>query len=376
MNTRYLFVLLVGILTATNAYAHKPSDSYLRINSQTEQLTIEWDIALKDLELVIGLDQDQNNQIDWNELKKRQAEIAAYALARLSIATRGEPLGLNLVDLLYTKHSDGGYAVLALKADQATGSAPITIEYGLLFDVDPTHRGLVLYSVGSATTTHILTPSSPMLTMAPGQTNIWSSFISYVREGVWHIWIGFDHILFLISLLLPATYRCYAKGWHPVESFQPTLRSALHIVTVFTIAHSITLWLAVMQYATPPSRFIEATIAISIIATALNNLRPTLPMHGWAIAFAFGLVHGFGFANVLLDLGTSQASLAISLLGFNVGVELGQLAIVCAFVPIAYTFRKAWLYQRAVFRGGSILIALVAAIWAVERVFGVEILGF
>ena len=375
MTVRCLLVLLLSCLAATQAHAHKPSDSYLRISTSGERLTVEWDIAIKDLEFVIGIDQDQDNQITWGELKRRRTEIAAYALSRLDIGVRDESVDLTLTDLLYTEHSDGGYAVLVLDSDHPSDAGPLTIKYELLFDIDPTHRGLVLYDAGSVATPHVISPASPTLTLSLGDTSVWSSFASYVREGVWHIWIGFDHILFLLTLLLPATFIRDEGQWLPVASFRPTLHSVLHIVTVFTVAHSITLWLAVMEYATPPSRFIEATIAVSIIVTALNNLRPVLPVPGWLIAFAFGLVHGFGFANVLLDLGTSQASLAASLLGFNVGVELGQLAIVLAFLPVAYGLRKAWIYQSVVFRGGSLTIMLIATIWAFERVFGVEILG-
>ena len=91
--------------------------------------------------------------------------------------------------------------------------------------------------------------------------------------------------------------------------------TVLKIVTVFTVAHSITLWLAVMEYVTLPAQLVESTIALSIVITALNNLYPVLPLSGWAIAFVFGLVHGFGFANVLIDLGLSSATLAVALLG-------------------------------------------------------------
>ena len=168
---------------------------------------------------------------------------------------------------------------------------------------------------------------------------MWQAFADYVREGVWHIWIGYDHILFLLSLLLPAVLVRRDNGWHAVRNFRPACNSVLKIVTVFTLAHSITLWLAVMGYVTLPSRLVEATIALSIVITALNNLYPVLPFPGWAIAFVFGLVHGFGFANVLLDLGLSNATLAVALLGFNVGVELGQIAIVLVFLPLAFMLR-------------------------------------
>jgi len=180
----------------------------------------------------------------------------------------------------------------------------------------------------------------------------------------------------LLSLLLPAVLVRRTKEWHPVETFRPAWLSVLKVVTMFTLAHSITLWLAVMEYVTLPSQWVEATIALSIVITSLNNLYPVLPLSNWAIAFVFGLVHGFGFANVLLALGLSSMTLALSLLGFNVGVELGQIAIVLFFLPLAYLLRGTLFYRLVVLRIGSVLIALVASLWMLERLCNIDILNF
>jgi hypothetical protein len=129
-----------------------------------------------------------------------------------------------------------------------------------------------------------------------------------------------------------------------------------------------------MEYVTLPGRLVEATIALSIVITALNNLYPVLPLSGWAIAFVFGLVHGFGFANVLIDLGLTSTTLALALLGFNVGVELCQMAIVFVFFPLAYLLRGTFFYQRLVFRVGSLVIAVIAGLWMYERLFNSAVL--
>jgi hypothetical protein len=134
--------------------------------------------------------------------------------------------------------------------------------------------------------------------------------------------------------------------------------------------------LAVMEYVTLPSQWVESTIAFSIIVSALNNLIPILKFRGWVIAFLFGLIHGFGFANVLLDLGLSSVALGISLFGFNVGVELGQLAIVVVVFPISFLIRKSKFYEYVILKFGSILIAGIAIIWLIERVGNFEIIGF
>ncbi len=370
-----MWLLLAGLLCATTN-AHKPSDSYLTITGGQEKLTAKWDIALKDLEYLLGLDADQNGEITWGELKAQRQAIVAHALSRLRITVDGQDCNLKVSELLVTRHSDGSYAVLGLQTDCPGDVAVLDVHYNLLFDADPTHRGLVLYKNGEVTSTHVLSPAAPSLELRTGEANLWHSFVDYVREGVWHIWIGFDHILFLVSLLLPAVLVLREGKRQPVAAFRPACMAVLKVVTMFTLAHSITLWLAVMEYVTLPSQWVEATIAFSIILTAVNNLYPVLPFSNWAIAFFFGLVHGFGFANVLLDLGLTTVTLALSLLGFNVGVELGQLAIVLIFLPLAYLLRGTFFYRLVVFRIGSVLIAVIAGLWMIERVFNTEIIGF
>lgn len=376
LNHRLALAVATVLLSMSVAEAHKPSDSYLRLRGGDEFLTAEWDISLKDLELLIGIDSDLNGDITWGELRSHKARIVALALSHLDLRADGMDCKLQCDDLLVNQHSDGAYAVLMLSSDCPGDAASLEIDYRLLFDVDPTHRGLILYSNGATTSTHVLSPTDPSLELHTSEVGIWRTFVEYVKEGVWHIWIGFDHILFLVSLLLPAVLVREGNQWRPVASFRPACRSVLKIVTVFTIAHSITLWLAVMEYVTLPGALVEATIAFSIIVTAVNNCYPLFRLQGWTIAFVFGLIHGFGFANVLVDLGLSNVALAVSLFGFNVGVELGQLAIVLVSLPFAFMARKSPIYTRGVLQGGSLLIGLIAAIWMYERVFGVEILGF
>jgi hypothetical protein len=161
--------------------------------------------------------------------------------------------------------------------------------------------------------------------------------------------------------------------WAPASRFRDTLWDVLKVATSFTVAHSITLSLAALSVITLPSRLVESTIALSVVLAALNNVWPLVHSRRWAVAFGFGLIHGFGFASVLADLGLPRDALLLALVGFNVGVELGQLAIISAFLPPAYVLRGTWAYRRVVFVGGSAAIALVAAIWLVERAFDVKL---
>jgi HupE / UreJ protein len=368
------FLLLLLVLAAGGAQAHKPSDSYLALSVEGAAVRGQWDIALRDLEFALGLDTDGNGEITWGELKAKRRNVETYAFARLKINADQKACALAAADFLVDDHSDGAYAVLRFVAD-CGGRAPASVEvaYSLFFDIDPTHRGLLRFERGGTAQTGVLSPERPKLAFRAGESSPLSQFADYLREGVWHIWIGFDHILFLLSLLLPSVLILKNKTWSPAERFRDTFWDVLRVVTSFTVAHSITLSLAALSVISLPSRLVESTIALSVVLAALNNLKPVVAERRWAVAFAFGLIHGFGFASVLADLGLPQGTLLLALVGFNLGVEVGQLAIVCAFLPLAYALRATALYRRAVFTAGSGAIALVAAVWLAERALNVKL---
>lgn len=370
--------LLLGLLqglAVCPAHAHKPSDSYLTIHADGGGLRGQWDIALRDLDFAIGLDADGNGEINWGELRAKHAEVAAYALARLSLTADGGRCTLAAAEQLVDQHSDGTYAVLRFTAQCAWTQAvrEIEVEYGLFFDLDPTHRGLLRVQHGGGAIAGILSPERARQRFAIAETSKLAQFLDYGREGVWHIAIGIDHVLFLLSLLLPAVF-VLAGGWRPAQRFASVFWDVFKVVTAFTVAHSITLSLASLALVQLPSRFVESTIALSVVLAALNNLWPLVSRRRWVVAFCFGLVHGFGFASVLADLGLPRDALLVALVGFNLGVEAGQLAIVGAFLPLAFALRRTWFYRRMIFAGGSVAIALVAAVWMVERLWDLKLL--
>jgi hypothetical protein len=369
------FLLCAALLLCGAAHAHKPSDSYLTLRVEDSAVRGQWDIALRDLEFALGLDADGNGEITWGELKAKRAPIEAYALSRLKIDADGRSCAVVPADFLVDDHSDGAYAVLRFGAEcGARAPAALEVGYSLFFDLDPTHRGLVRFEHGGRAQTGVLSPERPRLSLRTGEASALAQFGDYLREGVWHIWLGFDHILFLLSLLLPSVLVLQGRQWKAAEGFRSTFWDVFRVVTSFTVAHSITLSLAALSVISLPSRLVESTIALSVVLAALNNLAPVVAERRWAVAFGFGLIHGFGFASVLTDLGLPQGALLLALVGFNGGVELGQLAVVSAFLPVAYALRASWLYRRLVFLGGSAAIALVASIWLAERVFDFKLL--
>jgi hypothetical protein len=372
---RCIALIVLLPLWIVPAQAHKPSDSYLALSLAGDRLIGQWDIALRDLDYAIGLDTDGNGEITWGEVKVKHEEIAAYALARLAIASDGVSCPVTVQEHLIDNHSDGAYAVLRFATQCAAVPRVLTVRYTLLFDLDPQHRGLLRFEDRGRTLTTVFSPDRNTWNFQGHSAALSRQFLEYFDTGVWHIWTGFDHILFLCALLLPAVLERCGGRWRAVATFRQAFFEVLGIVTAFTIAHSITLSLAVLGFITLPSRLIESAIAASVVIAALNNLYPLIERRLWVVAFVFGLVHGLGFANVLTDLGLPSPALAVSLVSFNLGVEAGQVAIVAVFLPLAYLLRRSWLYPRVVLGFGSCCIAAAASVWLVERSLDLSIVS-
>lgn len=370
IRTTILFTWLT--LFAASAFAHKPSDSYLTIKADAPQLQGQWDIALRDLDYAIGLDANLDGNVEWGEVKAKHPEIVAYGFTHLKLAADGKSCPTKVTDHKIDTHRDGSYAVIYFVADCPNTPLSLDIEYTLFFDLDKEHKGLLnLQSDGKARSA-IFGDSERKQTFQLAKPSKWKQFVDYLIEGIWHIWIGLDHILFLLSLLLPAVLVWSADKWLAASKFGAAFIEVLKVVTAFTVAHSITLSLAALGVVQLPTWIAESAIAASVVVAALNNVYPIFHGRRWVVAFLFGLIHGFGFANVLTELGLPDSTLLIALVGFNLGVEVGQVAIVAVFLPLAFALRETWVYQRLVLVAGSLLIAVVAAAWLVERVFDLK----
>ena len=368
---------LIALLLASMAWAHKPSDSYLTLRAEAGKgdLTARWDIALRDLDYVLQLDRDSNGELTWGEVRQRTEDITRFATRNLQLHTGDKACRWETAaPLQLDHHSDGTYAVLSLVARCPSLDAGLKLRYSLFFDVDPSHRGLVQWVApgGVAAQALVFGTESAEQTLALQSSGAWPTLRQYLVDGVWHIWIGYDHILFLLSLLLPAVLVRRRGKWEGAPGLGGAVKEVLKVVTAFTLAHSITLTLAALQIISLPSRLVESAIALSVIFAALNNLRGTIESKRWVMAFAFGLIHGFGFASVLADLGLPQNALVLALVGFNGGVEVGQLAIVAVFLPVAFLLRKTLFYQRGVLQAGSLIVAAIATWWFIQRAFDIQ----
>jgi hypothetical protein len=370
-----LAALVATLLFALPAFAHKPSDSYLTLVVAGARVEGRWDIALRDLNNVMGLDRDGNGTITWGELRVRQDEVAALALGHLELRADDVVCPARLRDMRVASHSDGAYAVLAFEAVCPGEPRVLGVDYQLFFEVDPQHHGIVRIDDGAGTRTAIFTAAERRQRFERSTVDRGRQLGSAVSLGVGHIFSGIDHLLFLIALLLPAVLvRRDSDGvWLPVAHFRPAMLDVLKIVTAFTLAHSITLSLSALEILRLPSRLVESGIAASVVLAAANNIVPILEKDRWTAAFALGLLHGFGFSATLMDLGLPRQNLVLTLFGFNVGVEIGQMCVVAAFLPIAYFARRTLAYRRYALVGGSAVIAGIATVWLVERACAVKI---
>ena len=381
-----LWVLLsVACWFPVLALAHKGSDAFLNLAIDDKQITGYWDIHLRDLQITVGVDINSDGNVTWGEIYDQQPALRNYLATRLVIANEGEVCVVTTEDVQVSEHSDGVYVRFPLRAACVNAVTALTARYNFLFDLDAQHRALL--SVGNAegnavsntagTETRVLSRDQPEVTLTRDASafSTWrDTWVDYFKEGMWHIWLGFDHVLFLIAMILSAVHLTSKEVHDP--KFSDVLRQAARIVTAFTLAHSITLGLTVFNVIRLPSSLVESVIALSVIIAALNNIKNILGRHLVTITFIFGLIHGMGFASVLAELGLPNNAKATALLAFNVGVEAGQLAIVAAVLPLIFWCRRYPVYFRRALPIGSLFIAGVAAVWLFERVTGTSLFSY
>ncbi len=370
--SRLMFALL--LLLPAVAGAHSASTSFLSLNIDGANVTGEWDIALRDLEEAVGLDADSDGQLTWGEVRGARARIDSYAMSRLRLSDGSTDCPLQVRELRVADHLDGRYAALQLVGTCAAAPTRLRLRYDLLFDLDALHRGLLRFDLDGEQSSDVFSPQRREINLETA--SVMSVFRSYLHEGIWHVWTGWDHLLFLAALFLPAAARRTRQGWQVAERLRVPLWESARVVTAFTIAHAATLSLAALGWVQWPTRWVESAVAATVVFAAFNNLAPLvssrwLPM----LAIFFGLIHGSAIAGALLELGLPVRGRVWALLAFNLGVECAQLALVVCVVPLGFVLRRSAFYRWGLLTGGSLLVMAIGLVWMVQRMFGLNLLA-
>lgn len=357
-----LLVALLICVAPRSANAHAVTNSYLELSRTEAGVSGRWRIAVADLEGALGLDDDGDGRVSPAELSSRSGALRSFAASRLELSAAGTHCPLHVGEPLASG------ADIAFELASPCEGGVLALRYDLFFEHDPSHQGHYRVT-GASEVNGVFTHQRRTVELGAGAPTGLATFLQYVGQGVWHILIGLDHVLFVLTLLL-TSLRGSEQDRREARARAPLGLSLAKVTTGFTVAHSITLSLAARGVATFPGRWVEPLIALSIAAAAANNLWPVVRRRVWALACVFGLVHGMGFANVLLEVGLPASRAAAALLGFNVGVELGQLGIIAAALPIVLASQRRAAAQAAVVRWGSVVVGAVGLFWAVERAFG------
>ncbi len=366
------FGAAVLALFLQTAHAHSTGENYVFLNIDDDALRVRVELHQNDLDAQFGIEL-QDTVPDEASLQT----VLGYVADHFQVSAFDQPLVLSLAKAELMSLPQGIFLQLHLETTWVSAVPDsLTIKQNLFFERNPRHRGLLLIErntvagrdFGEEYTALVFRPDNEVqeldLVNVPGLLQM----RDFLWQGAWHILIGYDHILFLLSLLLTAVVVRRDGQWMAEESFRRSLLNVAGIVTVFTVAHSVSLSLAALEIVKLPSQPVELVIAASIIVMALNNLRPFVPAR-WSVIFVFGLFHGLGFATVMGHLTFRMVDLVKVMVLFNVGVELGQLAIVLVVFPLLYFMRKQSWFIPVIVRGGSAVITGVAGYWLFERAF-------
>lgn len=374
------FLILLGSFYAPLADAHAGRENYVWVNIEKDHVSGRFEINRKDLEEKLGIDLKATGADTLAGVIASAPEVQAYLRENFSLSFNGEEKRLQFLESsLFNER--GKFIQYHYRVEGVPENDLVSIRNTIFLSKeflqkDPLHRGLVLVDhneyrgldFGNENTALVFGPhlqQAELNVADPPAILIWKDFF---YQGLLHIWIGLDHMLFLFVLLLTAVLLPCGREWEPVPRVGDAFFNTLKIITVFTISHSITLALAVLGLVSVPAAPIEAIIALSIIVVALNNVFRFFTLHTWLLIFIFGLAHGLGFASALGDLQFRNVDIKKILIMFNVGVEIGQVCVIVLVLPILFYFRKYRAYRYIVMPALSWFAVVLSSYWLGSRV--------
>ncbi len=359
---RLLFVnLCFWLVFVSRASAHDPGLSNVDVKLENNRLTAQLVYNYVDIEGAVLVDQNMDRTITPEEFNAAKAQLEELARNAMTINVDGTVVPPSDAQVRIAKAEDGRDTVYFSLVYPGSPSASLVVKSNLMDKLSRGHREYfrLTNATGNTIAERLLDTTNATAEVTAGELSAalgrWHTFKQFLLLGIEHILLGFDHLCFLIALLLVAT----------------TLGSVLKIVTSFTIAHSITLALAAFDKVTLSPSIVEPMIAVSIVYVGLENIwRRGKDIEGrWLLTFAFGLMHGFGFAGVLkeLNIGAGGSGIAVPLVSFNVGVEMGQLAVAALVWPLLQWLRNRPALTSKLVPVGSLLVVIAGGYWLIER---------
>jgi hypothetical protein len=373
------WLLVWAFLTSGSAQSHELKQSYIFLSINDTSIDGRIEMTIADLNSALSLELPIDKTLTEREIAPHMALIKDYIGDHITI---NFDEGLILKDYFLHRLPIAQYLAINFAFQDLAEIPPyLNIDYSILFDQQADHVGMVIiendWRSGTfndeANIALVFTPVDTSKRLDLTGASVTQGYLEMVKLGMHHILEGIDHVLFLIALLLPSVVQRVRHEWLAKEKFYPAFIYVVKIVTVFTLAHTVTLTAATLGLLSLPSRLVESVIAISIAFAALDILVPLFRSRIWLIVFAFGLFHGFGFASVLAEYPIPDSYLTLSLLMFNVGVELGQLVIIVLVFPLLFLLRKQVFYRHVILNVGAVLLILVSLYWFLERGFLIDL---
>lgn len=358
-NIKKTFLALSSILLiSSSGTAHDLYTSYTSIDVQNKKLKCIFTFDITDIRKVFNLDENGDQVVSRDELLVNMNYMYVYLEQHISIIIAGESLQLAREEGSFYQDEVGNTFIHFIFQNQLEHHPwKLTLDLGIFDEFGRLHKNLAKIVHGSEIQQTIFTAGNHLQSFSfeGGDYSLTAQIMQFIGLGIEHIFLGYDHILFLMALMI----------------IGGTFKNLIKIVTSFTVAHSITLILAALEVVILPSRLVESVIALSIVYIAIENFFVDDSDHRWLITFIFGLMHGFGFARVLTELGLPTKGLVPSLLAFNLGVEIGQIGIVAIFFPIVILVTK-FKWQKRLVYGLSTIILIFGLFWFIERAFEVN----
>lgn len=359
-----VLAFMMWIIAAPTALAHNPDTSYAVVEILEDRVELKFTYDLSALSKIVKIDDDNDGQVARGELKRHLPELEKFFSTHIDLEIPSEPRSLGesqgfiwpreVGDAIAEKDFHSASSLIGFRFQKRCTDMPedVSLTFRFFPVLGQRHSVLARFIHEGKETEVVFNEFEPEFLFDTGhQAPVWRRLLKFCRLGIKHVLLGFDHLCFLAALVVVGSFR-----------------ELLKIITAFTVAHSVTLCMATLHVVAFPGRLVETAIAATIVYVALENILDTSRRHRWALAGAFGLVHGFGYAAALETLGMPSEGLIRCLLAFNVGVEAGQLSLIICLMPIITAVQRS-VHREFITKSFSTGLAMLGCAWFFDRLF-------